>query len=309
MATLLREVSHVGACVCRCIRRWRAHMSGVVCVPPAEIIFFWSGQDYLRKMRSDLSFLPLPVAVDPLLNSWFDRYLVWLLCAEGSSLFDFKLPAGFDPQLTLQCALVTCSMSTLNIGEGRRKGGREMCGEGGREHGAATQRDGEGDGGIEASGKGERQRSEREHGDGGGEVGGQKCGKEEKERGGEEEGGNALGMPNGGEEGTRMQGKAEHEEARTRARASVTRMLVDPPDARAVSKLLRTAQRWARSGHSVERWRWSWYQVILYGAQCYWHLLRALPQCLAHFEEQAAASKLQRTFRRRRASRPAAQNE
>ena len=53
-------------------RELRAREGYYASLPEAEIVFFHGGVDYVVKMITDLaSFLPAPVAVDPLLIHWF----------------------------------------------------------------------------------------------------------------------------------------------------------------------------------------------------------------------------------------------
>ena len=93
--------------------------------------------------------------------------------------------------------------------------------------------------------------------------------------------------------------------ARGRATSAVTRTLVgererhEGPDGPA--RVLRTALRRVKSENAAERWRWGGFQILLYGGECYVSLLRALPQCLDHFEEHKAATMLQNAYRQRTA--------
>ena len=75
------------ACV-RAIHEWRAELRArdgarYASLPEHEVSFAYNGVDYLRKMATDLHFLPAPILADPLLLDWFRHALPWLTSADG----------------------------------------------------------------------------------------------------------------------------------------------------------------------------------------------------------------------------------
>ena len=83
LAILLRETRRTTMAVCQAIYEWkrtlRAHFSYFAAIDPDELCFFIGGVDILRKIGSDLSFLPAPTAHDPLLLDWFSEQVPWML--------------------------------------------------------------------------------------------------------------------------------------------------------------------------------------------------------------------------------------
>ena len=88
LARDIGELRHTSVAICAGIGRWREAMrrgDGASALPTRELIFCYGGASYLLKMTTDLPFLPLPIAHDPLLLLWFGEQLPWLL-AEVPSL-------------------------------------------------------------------------------------------------------------------------------------------------------------------------------------------------------------------------------
>lgn len=83
LADLVSEIRWLGARIVEAVQHWRSTLrkryTYFGSMDQRSITFFHEGQNYLRKMCTDLRFLPLPVEQDPLLLHWFGDQLPWLL--------------------------------------------------------------------------------------------------------------------------------------------------------------------------------------------------------------------------------------
>ena len=68
---------------------------------------------------------------------------------------------------------------------------------------------------------------------------------------------------------------------------------------RAPAHLARNATRKAHSSNLGERWQWSAWQVVLYGGECYYRMLRSLPTCVQTLHLSEACITVQRAYRSR----------
>lgn len=102
LAILLHEMRRTSAAVCRAIHEWkltlRSRYAYFATLGEDSLGFYVGGVNYLRKMCSDLAFLPAPSAQDPLLLHWFGEQLPWVLehSEELRDSCDGRLVASYD---------------------------------------------------------------------------------------------------------------------------------------------------------------------------------------------------------------------
>jgi len=83
LAILLAEVRRATIALCQSVHLWkstlREHFSYFAQIDADELSFFVGGINVLRKLGTDLAFLPAPTACDPLLVDWFGEQVPWIL--------------------------------------------------------------------------------------------------------------------------------------------------------------------------------------------------------------------------------------
>jgi hypothetical protein len=99
LAILMHEMRRTSAAVCRAIHEWKLTLRSryvyFATLSEESLGFYVGGVDYMRKMCTDLAFLPAPSSQDPLLLHWFGEQLPWMLA--------FGQPPGFEPGLSKAC--------------------------------------------------------------------------------------------------------------------------------------------------------------------------------------------------------------
>ena len=100
LALMLAELRAVSIAVCQGVARWREFMrrssDEIAFMPLRELTFCYNGVSYLLKMTTDLAFLPLPLAFDPLLINWFREHLPWLLTSMPRLARKRHVPVALD---------------------------------------------------------------------------------------------------------------------------------------------------------------------------------------------------------------------
>ena len=99
LAILMHEMRRTSAAVCRAIHEWKLTLRSryvyFATLSEESLSFYVGGVDYMRKMCTDLAFLPAPSSQDPLLLHWFGEQLPWMLA--------FGQPPSFEPGLAKAC--------------------------------------------------------------------------------------------------------------------------------------------------------------------------------------------------------------
>ena len=120
LARLLRALRRTTAAVCGAIERWRdarRSSSGYFAsLPPAEVVYMHSGENYVLRMAYDAAFLPLPIEHDPLLLDWFGGAVPWITA-------NVLTPAAAATAAEAEATGGTSSLSASTEGRGGASGG------------------------------------------------------------------------------------------------------------------------------------------------------------------------------------------